>query len=449
MSERSAIEERLAAHVESILRGAAFRKRDRDYLAEELYGHLWERWRDAVATGMDEQAAADQALGSFGEPARIARDVTLAYHSRLYASTIGVLVPTVWTSNAKPRAYYAVWAVLFATFWEVTAVLVRATMAWTPVRAGIGFAGGLIAYAAVFIVLMAYNARQRWALGFAAFELPFLFWWAGVQLWAGVPIEVLLASLVGLVAGTTIMVVASTPARGQGSADRSAFRGIARAAASRDLGLRSLAGWLYRRPVPRGLLVGLAVMLIAGSAMQAVALGVSDPTQVAAGDMDVRVSVSCDRTGSGDLGTVVITGSFVFQRTDVWPNGMMQALGGGGPTDYVALAVEGSRPNGIPMVTPQLTQAPAGRDTTDGSPLALGLGGQDGRSMFAIADSTRLKAGHRYEVMWNYSVEPGLRDVTPVVFGYDHLDRFVLQATATCGQTGIGRVVAQLYVTGP
>ncbi len=89
MSESDATQARLYAHVESILNGAAFRRRDRDDLAEELYGHLWQRWQDALASGLGEEAAADQAIRSFGGPASLSRDVTLAYHSRLYASTIG------------------------------------------------------------------------------------------------------------------------------------------------------------------------------------------------------------------------------------------------------------------------------------------------------------------------------------------------------------------------
>ena len=115
MSDPASVEARLSAHVESILNGASFRKRDRADLAEELYGHLWERWQDAIASGLDAEAAADQAIESFGEPARLGRDVTLAYHSRLYASTVGVLVPTVVESKAKPSGYWAIYMVLFTT----------------------------------------------------------------------------------------------------------------------------------------------------------------------------------------------------------------------------------------------------------------------------------------------------------------------------------------------
>lgn len=444
MNEPLAIETRLAAHVESILNGAAFRKRERDELAEELYGHLWQRWQDAIASGLDEDSAADEAIRSFGESARLGREVTLAYHSRLYASTIGVLVPAVATTADKPGSYYLVWAVLFGTFWEVTGVLVRAAMAWTPVRAGIGVAGGLLAYVAVLIALMACNARQRWALGFAAFELPFLVWWAAVLLWSGMAVEALGATVVGLLAGTAT-IAALAPARTRESAQQSVLRRIAR-----DLDPRGLARWLYRRPLPRRMLVGLAILLILGSAAPVVALNLPDPTQIGPSELQVGLSVVCTRNDSGELRAVDVTASFVFSRTDAWPNGVMRALGGGGPTDYVAWSVPGSRPNGIPMVTPQATQGPTGRDATDGSTLAVAFaGGDDGRAIWSIPDSARLQAGHRYEIVSNYSVAPGLRDVAPIVFGYDHLERFVLQASATCGQTATGQIVPRLFVVGP
>jgi hypothetical protein len=223
----------------------------------------------------------------------------------------------------------------------------------------------------------------------------------------------------------------------------------------RDLRLRSLSNWLYERPIPRRLLMSLATLLIVGSALPAIALNVADPTQIGPADVQVGLSVACTSTASGNLTAVDVTGSFVFKRTDVWPNGMLSALQGGGPTDEIALAVVGSRPGGVPMITPMLTRAGTALDATDGSPLALGSPSngeaQDGWSILAITDSARLRAGHRYEVTWNYSVAPGLRDtdLTPVVFGHNHLDRFYLQATAGCGQTGIGRQVPRLLVIGP
>jgi hypothetical protein len=452
MSEPVAVEARLFARVESILNGAAFRKGDREDLAEELYGHLWQRWQDALASGLDEETAADQAIRSFGEPAGLSRDVTLAYHSRLYASTIGVLLPTVVAQREKPRAYWVVWLVHLATFMSIISVWARALMEWTPLRAGIGIVGCLMAFAAVFAAFAAYGARQRWALGFARLELPFLFWWAAVLLWAGMPMEQLGAGAVGLMVGFAVVVFSQAPGQDQQAIRQSALVRIGLAAVPRDLSLRSLSNWMYERPIPRRLLVGLATLLIVGSALPVVALNVADPTQIGPADVQVGLSVACTSTASGNLTAVDVTGSFVFKRTDVWPNGMLSALQGGGPTDEIAWAVEGSRPNGVPMITPMLTRAGTALDATDGSPLALGSPeNRDGRAVLTIPDSARLQAGHRYEVTWNYSVGPGLRDtdLTPVVFGYNHLDRFYLQATAGCGQTGIGRQVPRLLVIGP
>ena len=436
MSESDAVQARLYAHVESILNGAAFRRRDRDDLAEELYGHLWQRWQDALASGLDEEAAADQAIRSFGEPARLGRDVTLAYHSRLYASTVGVLVPTVADAKGKPRGYWLIYFLVFTTFWVMAYGQAAALMSWTPLRAAIGFSGTLTAFIAASLVFQAYRARQRWALGFARLELGLLFWWVGLLWWTNSP--GLPASLVGAGTGLGIVFLAfSWPLR------------LRPLSSWRDLRLRSLSAWMYERPVPRRLLVGIGAMMIVGSAMPAVALSLHDPTQIGPADMQVGLTVACTRSASGDVSGVDVTASFLFKRTDVWPTGLVDALQGSGPTDEIALAVEGARPNGIPMITPQLTRATTGRDTTDGSPLAFGSTGQDGRSVTALPDSASFEVGHRYEVQSNYSVAPGLADITPITFGYDHLERFYLQATAGCGQTAVGHTVWQLYVIGP
>jgi hypothetical protein len=439
VSKSDGVQERLYAHVESILNGAAFRRRDRDDLAEELYGHLWQRWQDALASGLHEEAAVDQAIRSFGEPARLGRDVTLAYHSRLYASTIGVLVPTVADAKGKPRGYWLIYFLLFTTFWVMAYGQAEALMSWTPLRAAIGFGGTLTAFIAASLVFQAYRARQRWTLRFAGLELGLLVWWVGLLWWTNSP--GLPASLVGAASGLGIVCLAfSWPWR------------LIPLSSWRDLHLRSLSGWMYERPIPRRLLVGLGAMLVVGSAMPAVALNLADPTQIGAADMQVGLTVTCARSGSGYVSAVDVTASFLFKRTDVWPNGLVDALQRSGPTDEIAWVVEGSRPNGAPMITPMLTRAGTARDTTDGTPLALGSPeNRDNRALLTIPDSARLRAGHRYEATWLYSVAPGLRDsdVTPVTFGYDHLERFYLQATAGCGQTATGHTVSQLYVTGP
>jgi hypothetical protein len=221
----------------------------------------------------------------------------------------------------------------------------------------------------------------------------------------------------------------------------------------RDLRLRALSSWMYERPIPRRLLVGLAAMLIVGPALPVVALGVADPTQIGPADLHVGLTVACARSDSGDVRAVDITASFVFDRTDAWPNGLVHALQDDGPSDEIALTIEGAQRAGVPWVVPTLAEAPTGRDTTDGRPLIIdGAGGPDGRALWALPQSTRFQAGHHYEVTWNYAVDApasGLRDLSRVTLGYDHLERFYLQATAGCDQAAIGRTVPRLYVAGP
>jgi hypothetical protein len=301
----------------------------------------------------------------------------------------------------------------------------------------------------VIAAFAAYGARQRWALGFARLELPLLFWWGALLAWSGMPAEQLEASAVGIVGAFLVMAVAQSPLRTDEYPGRPAPVRLALSFVPRDWRLRSLSAWMYDRPIPRRLLVGLSGMLIVGSALPLVALNVADPTQIGPADVQVQLSVACTRSDSGDVSAADITASFLFKRTDLWPNGLARELSGGGPTDEIALAVEGARPNGLPMITPMATRTATGRDATDGSPLTFGSTGQDGRDIMTLPDSARFNAGHLYEVTWNYSVAPGLADISPVVFGYDHLERFYLQAKAGCGETSTGQPVSQLYVIGP
>ncbi len=439
MNEPEAVEDRLLAHVDSILDGASYRKRDREDLAEELYGHLWERWQDAISSGLDEETAADDAIRSFGAPDRLGREVTLAYHSRLYASTIGVLVPTVTAPKDKPRGYWIIYLVLFTSMYATGMAQGLVLMTWTPVRAGIGLPGAVMAWVASSLVLSAYTRRQHWALDFARLEAALLLLWAGFLLLTDAQIRPV---FVGSAGGMGLAVITmSQPLR------------LRPLSSWRDLRLRALSSWMNERPVPRRLLVGLAAMLILGPALPLAALGVADPTQIGPADLHVSLLVACARNDSGDVASVDVTASFVFDRTDMWPNGLEPDLTGRGPTDEIALTIEGAQPAGVPMAALRMTRVPSGRDATNGSPLTIDDAGEpDGGALWDLPGSMRFQAGHSYEVTWNYAVDTpasGLRDLSRVIFGYDHLERFYLQATAGCGQAAIGQTVPRLYVAGP
>lgn len=84
---------RLAQHVDAVLTASSVPARDRDDLAEKLLGHLVERCDHLVEEGLDPIAAADRAIAEFGTASRIGSDLTGAYRGRVWASTIGPLLP--------------------------------------------------------------------------------------------------------------------------------------------------------------------------------------------------------------------------------------------------------------------------------------------------------------------------------------------------------------------
>ena len=81
------IEQALRAHVGAIVDRARVPPAARDDLAEELFGHLVERWRAHVADGLAEDEAAQTAIAEFGSAGSLGREFGRTYHSRMWAST--------------------------------------------------------------------------------------------------------------------------------------------------------------------------------------------------------------------------------------------------------------------------------------------------------------------------------------------------------------------------
>ena len=190
--------ERLRSHAERILDRTSVRERDREELVEELYGHLWQRWQDGIGAGLSGDEAADAAIAGFGDADRLGREMTSAYHSRLYASTIGVLLPAVAGSSDRPYGYGRSRALVFLTgFFTLVGGAVVANMQ-TPFRLLVSVLALLLAF---FITVLAYRAlarRQRWALVYVqVLALAFVAGWiveCVVQ-----PVQVSLLGIVALV----------------------------------------------------------------------------------------------------------------------------------------------------------------------------------------------------------------------------------------------------------
>jgi hypothetical membrane protein len=163
--------ERLRSHVDRIVELTPVRRDEREDLVEELYGHLWQSWQDGIASGLSSDEAADAAISDFGETSRIGSEMTMAYHSRLYASTIGVLLPAVVSWSDKPKGYG--WARTFLSLIGsielLTVVGVVFLNRLTPLRMVVA---ELMMLGAASVTILAYRAlarSQRWALVYVKF----------------------------------------------------------------------------------------------------------------------------------------------------------------------------------------------------------------------------------------------------------------------------------------
>ena len=159
---------RLRAHVESILSRSSVPATERDDVAEEMYGHLWQRWQDAMAAGTSASQAAETAIRSFGEASRLGHEMTGAYHSRLYATTIGRLLPAAATPPGQPEGF-AQMTLLLALIAIVQLVLVGTFLDLTPVRAVVLAAGAGLSIALSVLAIRAFVRAQRWALRYCQF----------------------------------------------------------------------------------------------------------------------------------------------------------------------------------------------------------------------------------------------------------------------------------------
>lgn len=267
MTPPPAVEERIRAHVDSILRVAHVPSKERADVAEELYGHLVERWTESTARGASDEAAADDAINGFGTAHGIGRDLTRAYRGQFWASTIGTLIPA---RSAAPgvtsigRGALA-WSVGMLGVMTATGALDQLT-ALTPIRA---IVVGVAWAAAACILLITYVAvlrGQRWGLHLAIGITAATAAHGAISLW----IDPSTSPLQGLLSAAALAVA---------WLDR---RKVAEVTPS-------------VRPQPRLLVGAMAGVLIAGFASGPLMAAIEDPTQASADDLDLVVQVRCDQ----------------------------------------------------------------------------------------------------------------------------------------------------------
>lgn len=400
----SGAERRLRGHVDRVLRSAHVPTAEREELAEELYGHLVERWQGLVRGGVDEAAATDRAIRDFGSADRIGRDLTRTYRGRFWASTIGVLLPATLPRAPQPRIAWWLGASLrlYALFYALATV-------WgvghaSPVRGILWLLFGAAATALMFIAAMALRRRQRWALDLA-----------------------IVVNVIGFLYGLYTML--TTPGLISLNVIFSGLLLLLAASQSDRLGL-----WVRRsRPIRNAHAVAILIVILGGSISPAIAGDFPDPTQAAADDLHITASMTCSNEQSRD-GTVTV--DLRWDRLDLLPGGIGQVSGYG---DMLILEMnpETSAPFGFSSLIDVETGErvaepnvfpPAGDRVLQNEFL-------NGPAMIGI-EHRNLQPGRLYRLTWEFDVWDGV-DVRDLQAGveYWHLDDFRMETLIDCDGT--------------
>ena len=421
----AAVEARLRAHVESIVEQSRLPSADREDVAEELLGHLVSRTEELAAGGLDEETAASKAIEEFGGAPELAPGFRDAFHSRFWASTIGVLLPTERGGPGRPTSITALacLAVLAAVLTVGGAVVVALNA--TPARAllltplfGLGAAVDWLA--AVAIV-----RGQRWGFFVGLLIAVAMLLQGLAQMTSGPGTNI---SLSGIAAAVTLVAIGVNGA--------------------------GVDAWFARsRPLPGPLAAAVGLVAALSIAAGLAPSAVPDPTQIGPEDITATAAVSCwteavpppdpgaeddsDHDPNERVLKVATNARIRWLRTDLFPKGFTV-----GPEGYGdALAFQPNISLGQ-LGAPEIEPWPAdigveygswGPAVPDEVSEVEGAGGsvrgidgqliRPGNEITARSEFMGIIVGELGE-----NIEPPLVDVT-----YWHLDRFVLRASVSCG----------------
>ena len=427
----------LRGHVAAVLAEAHTPTGLRTELAEEMYGHLVERWAAFVGEGVASDEAAHRAVRTFGRPDVVGRELTRSFHGRLWTSTIGVLIPGDSRID-ETRPGLIGWLRLGVAIEAVLMFLgVWAALGDPPLRA---LLGGLPAAASFGLLVAAYIAigrGRRWALPVAVVALlGDVFEWFSASHPPGPFI-----SLNGLFAAFLLFAIWNTRL-GDGP-------------------------WFDRGKRPgRWSTIGLASVVALAHAGYTVGPVIGDPTQVSASDLELRLAVTCgpspDEPG---FQSVTATVTMTWARHDLLPNGLLAAFGEPGDRDAMAVTafwVDGppADPDGAsnwalldappdqPWLDPGFEAGPpSDARVTLEPPLdpmsgLLGLGSGDpllASKLYPVSVvPDRMTTGQAYPAMWRFT-QSGPIPWPSIKVRYVHDLRFALEASAACGETATGR----------
>jgi hypothetical protein len=426
MSIPAPIETRLRAHVDSVVAWSRIPKREREDVAEEMYGHLWLRWHESVSAGSGPEEAAERAISTFGRADRIGLEMTGAYHSRLYASTIGVLLPIAARPSEWPVGVGRIEFLLAATAILFALSSAGSILSLTPVRAVISLTGACIGLFVMVLARYAFSRAQRWSLVFARF----------------------------IVLIVLVSTIASFAYPNEGRISVSLLGPLALVCARPAFGA-DLMRWTSASPrMSRGLAIGVSAAVLASLALTSLAPYAPDPTQVTARDLHLSLTATCSRDADGYVTEMNLTTTFRWDRLDLLPDGLIAAPDlnkmGGEKILYRFRAGEGSRADGYRdhIVGQDVTygaQAPWYDATNatfeiEGTAIPASTAQELGSSIALGNNLPNPSAGSTYTIrsdrVWLStlsSIPTHSTDRDPLIAAtYWHKDRFVVQAVASC-----------------
>jgi hypothetical protein len=428
--------ERLRAHAQSIVHGASVPPADAADLTEEMLGHLIERSNALMSGGAAEDDAILTAIAEFGEVPAVSGELGRTYHSRLWVSTIGVLLTAREITPAPPGAIggLRLLIVVEAALWTILGAVAIATE--TPLRAVVAAGASVVFVGSAVVAHRGLASGQAWAVRFSI-ALAFATIGFGLLEASNAPAGTTTIPLTAFAAAGVLLWVAGS--------------------------WRQVTAFVEgSRPIGRRLEMALAAALL-GPVLLGVAFpGLADPTQAGPADVDMRLSMVC---GQRDLqlpagGPLVrnrqyadLRADFFWRRSDVLPLGLAQVLGStAGAGDTAGFRIIEPPPidfeNGGAMPrwmldTPAPTVTVADTGEVAGwfgatSPSVALIPGTMGSFTVGV-EPDRIRSGQTIHIGWSLGpTQDGGQPWPSAEVAYAHLDRFVLLGQVGCGQQTTG-----------
>ena len=426
-------ERRLRSFVRAIVEGASVPRTDADDLLDEMLGHLVERVEALTAEGATEDDAIRTATADFGDVGAIGLELGRTYHSRLWASTVGVLLTAREVTASRPPVVGAIRLLLVLHAIVAALIGASALLSETPVRAVVAVAASAMFIAAAVLAHRALGTGHAWALTFGV----------------GVAAVTLLLGVVGVSnapPGTTIIPV---------GAIAGAWILIWTARSGDEL--RPFVASSTPIGVRRGsaLAAALLVPALIGTAWP----DLPDPTQATAADVEMTVAMECGRRDLDindgpvfrDHQFVALSLELRWRRVDLLPNGIGGGFRGDAGSDTAGFRLDDPQPEDPSAdVFPGWTLYPNDADvhiveTGESAGWWGSWGPSDAlipptMNAFTVAtNNATFRAGQRVRIVW--TMGPSAQETRPwpdAQVAYAHLDRFALFARVRCGEQAAG-----------